>query len=404
MGLKKRLVAAFLIMLIVPILLLGVTCVAIMGYGQNAVERGRVDVDEGRVMYYIISDAPSAELTLQMQMPIFQTAVSLGTIIILSAMIVVLWLYRSLIRPLNVLRIATSNMKEGNLDFTISGDPDDELGQLCEEFEEMRIRLKEQIDARMKYEQDTVELISNISHDLKTPLTAIKGYTEGMLDGVADTDEKKEKYLRTIYNKASDMTALVDELSFYSKIDSNIVPYNFDKLDVNSYFEDCVDELSLDMELKGIRLTYDSNVPAGALIKADVEQLRRVVNNIIGNAVKYMGKPEGDIGIRSLDENDMVRIEISDNGPGIGAEDLEHIFERFYRADSSRGTKKGGTGLGLAIAKKIIEDHGGAIEARSVQGEGTTFSFTVPKYHVNVSYSEVEDAEYTEVKPIKKGL
>lgn len=400
MGLKKRLVVAFLIMLLVPVFLIGVTSALIMGYQQSVFEKGQVDVEDGKVMYYVIRDANSADA--QLQMPIVQTIVWMVIIIILTAAIVVLWLYRSLIHPLNVLRMATYNMKEGNLDFSISGNPDDELGQLCEEFEEMRIRLKEQIDARMKYEQDTVDLITNISHDLKTPLTAIKGYTEGMIDGVADTDEKKDKYLRTIYNKASDMTALVDELSFYSKIDSNIVPYNFNRLDVNGYFEDCVDELSLDMEVKGITLTYESSTPAGTYVKADVEQLRRVVNNIIGNAVKYIGRADGTVAITSQLEDGAVRIAISDNGPGIAQKDLEHIFERFYRADTSRSTKKGGTGLGLAIAKKIIEDHGGTIGAKSVVGEGTTFEFTLPLYSENVSYSEVEDAEYTEVKPVKK--
>lgn len=400
MGLKKRLLMAFLIMLFVPVILIGMTSALIMGYQQNAFESGKVSVEEGKIMYYIIRDVDSS---MKLQMPIYQTIVCMAIIIILSAIIVVFWLYRSLIKPLNVLRMATSNMKEGNLDFSISGDPEDELGQLCEEFEEMRIRLKEQIDARMKYEEDTVELITNISHDLKTPLTAIKGYTEGMLDGVADTDEKKDKYLRTIYNKASDMTALVDELSFYSKIDSNIVPYNFDRLDVNGYFEDCVDELSLDMEVKGITLSYESETPLGTFVKADVEQLRRVVNNIIGNAVKYIGRPDGIVKIKSVMENGFVRIDITDNGPGIEEHDLAKIFERFYRADSSRGTKKGGTGLGLAIAKKIIEDHGGTISATSEVGVGSTFSFTLPEYKESISYSEIEDAEYTSVKANKKG-
>lgn len=397
MGLKRRLVVAFFILLIVPVLLIGVTGAAVMSLQHGIVESGHVDVEGNKVMYYVVRDNESAAPRLQM--PVVQTAMLLGLTIFLTAVILVSWLYSSLIKPLNVLRMATANMKAGNLDFTISGDPEDELGQLCEEFEEMRVRLKEQVDARMRYEQDTVELISNISHDLKTPLTAIKGYAEGMLDGVADTEEKKQKYLRTIYTKASDMTALVDELSFYSKIDSNIVPYNFDKINVNAYFDDCVDDLSLDMEVKGVTLTYSTQVPAGMCMTADPEQLRRVVNNITGNAVKYMGKPEGrvDIGVSVVDEA-FIRIDIADDGVGIAQNDLDHIFERFYRADSSRGTKKGGTGLGLAIAKKIIEDHGGTISAASTVGEGTCFTFTVPVYKKNsIVYDEIEDAEYSAV-------
>lgn len=397
MGLKRRLVVAFLILLIVPVLLIGVAGAAVMSRQHGIVESGHVDVEDNKVMYYVVRDNESAAPRLQM--PLVQTAILLGLTILMTAVVLVSWLYSSLIKPLNVLRMATANMKAGNLDFAISGDPEDELGQLCEEFEEMRVRLKEQVDARMRYEQDTVELISNISHDLKTPLTAIKGYAEGMLDGVADTEEKKQKYLRTIYTKASDMTALVDELSFYSKIDSNIVPYNFDRINVNAYFSDCVEDLGLDMEVKGVTLDYYTQVPVGMCMVADPEQLRRVVNNITGNAVKYMGKPEGhiDINVSVVDEA-FVKIDIADNGVGIAQNDLEHIFERFYRADSSRGTKKGGTGLGLAIAKKIIEDHGGTISATSTFGEGTCFTFTVPVYTEKpIQCDDVEDAEYSAV-------
>ncbi|MBR5967804.1 MAG: HAMP domain-containing histidine kinase [Lachnospiraceae bacterium] len=393
MGLKKRLLVAFAIIILVPILLAGTVTAAVLGFNYRNLEKGPMSTEDGETIYYVVRSGPSAP---RMELPVRQTIVLIGLIILLTAFITVVWLYRSLIRPLNVLRMATANMKQGNLDFTISGNPDDELGQLCEEFEEMRVRLKEQIDARMKYEQDTIELISNISHDLKTPLTAIKGYAEGIIDGVADTEEKRSKYVRTIYTKASDMSVLVDELSLYSKIDSNIIPYNFDKVDINAYFTDCVEEQSLDMEVKGITMEFASEVPAGTFVKADSEQLRRVVNNIIGNAVKYMNKPSGSIKIRLIPLKCCVKVEIEDNGPGIDENDLAHIFERFYRADSSRGTRKGGSGLGLAIVKKIIEDHGGKVGAESTPGEGSTFFFTLPIYTENNTIcEEVEDAEYS---------
>jgi signal transduction histidine kinase len=393
MGLKKRLLVAFAIIIMVPLLLTGIVTVAVMGFNYRNLEKGTMSTEDGETIYYVVRNDASVP---RMEVPVRQTILFIVLIILLTAFVTVVWLYRSLIRPLNVLRMATANMKLGNLDFTISGNPDDELGQLCEEFEEMRVRLKEQIDARMKYEKDTVELISNISHDLKTPLTAIKGYAEGIIDGVADTEEKRSKYVRTIYTKASDMSVLVDELSLYSKIDSNIIPYNFEKLDINAYFMDCVEEQSLDMEVKGITMELASEVPAGTFVKADAEQLRRVVNNIIGNAVKYMDKPSGSIRIRLIPLKCCVKVEIEDNGPGIEEKDLEHLFERFYRADSSRGTRKGGSGLGLAIVKKIIEDHGGKVGAASTPGEGSTFFFTLPIYTENNAIcEEVEDAEYS---------
>ena len=302
-------------------------------------------------------------------------------IIVFTASILVVWLYQSMIKPLNALRRATQQLQEGNLDYSLQDAiSDDEIGQLCSDFEEMRIHLKEQIEMRIRYEQDLRELISNISHDIKTPLTAIKGYAEGMMDGVADTKEKQEKYLRTIYTKASDMTKLVDELSFYTKIDTNNIPYHFEKVKVNDYFMDCVEENQAELEIANIRIEFFSNAEENVQVIADREQLHRVMNNIIGNAVKYRGeKEEGLIVIHVWDEGTIVRVEVEDNGQGIPEHSLPYIFERFYRADSSRNSGQGGSGLGLAIVKKIIEGHGGNIYAESKENEGTKIIFTLKK-------------------------
>ena len=144
-----------------------------------------------------------------------------------------IWVYRSILRPLSKLQEATRKIRDGNLDFTLDIEEDDEIGELCQDFEEMRIRLKESAEQKIQYDNENKELISNISHDLKTPITAIKGYVEGILDGVASSPEKLDKYIRTIYNKANDMDRLIDELTFYSKIDTNKIPYTFSKINVN---------------------------------------------------------------------------------------------------------------------------------------------------------------------------
>ncbi len=311
-------------------------------------------------------------------------------IIVFTASILVVWLYQSMIKPLNALRRATQQLQEGNLDYSLQDAiSDDEIGQLCSDFEEMRIHLKEQIEMRIRYEQDLRELISNISHDIKTPLTAIKGYAEGMIDGVADTKEKQEKYLRTIYTKANDMTKLVDELSFYTKIDTNNIPYHFEKVKINDYFMDCVEENQAELEIVNIHIEFFSNVEESVQVMADREQLHRVMSNIIGNAVKYRGeKEEGLIVIHLWDEGTIVRVEVEDNGQGIPEHALPYIFERFYRADSSRNSKQGGSGLGLAIVKKIIEGHGGTIYAESKEKEGTKIIFTLKKIDVAIKKGE----------------
>lgn len=333
--------------------------------------------DKQECSIFVITDVNT--LVPQIKWLGIQICISFIVIIAFTAIIIILWLYQSMIRPLNSLRVATNRMKEGDLNFTLKAQSNDEIGMLCEDFEDMRAKLRELIETKLQYERNSRELISNISHDLKTPITAIKGYTEGILDGVADNPEKMDKYLKTIYTKANDMSLLVDELSLYSKLDCDTIPYNFRKVNVENYFSDCISELMLDLEVKNIDIGYFNYTEPSLSIIVDPEQLKRVVNNIIGNAAKYMDKKRGIINLRIHEEGEFVEINIEDNGKGISSNDLPHIFERFYRADASRNSSKGGSGLGLAIARKIIEDHGGRIWAKSKEGIGTTICFTVKK-------------------------
>ncbi|MFQ9156122.1 MAG: sensor histidine kinase [Blautia sp.] len=301
-------------------------------------------------------------------------------ILIFTALAIGLWLYRSIATPLVKLKKATQNIKEGNLDFVLDVEGNDEFSQLCQDFEEMRRRLKESTEEKNLIEKENKELISNISHDLKTPITAVKGYVEGIMDGVADTPEKMDRYVRTIYNKTNEMDHLINELTFYSKIDTNRIPYTFSKLNVEDYFSDCAEEVGLELETKGIELVYANYVENDVVVIADGEQIRRVIHNIIGNAIKYMDKKRGIIQIRVKDVGDFIQVEIEDNGKGIGAKDLPYIFDRFYRTDISRNSSKGGSGIGLSIVKKILEDHGGKVWATSREGIGTIMYFVLRKY------------------------
>jgi len=301
-------------------------------------------------------------------------------ILVVAGITLTVWVYRSILSPLNKLQEATKQIKAGNLDFTLDVDADDEIGELCNDFEEMRMRLRENAEEKVQYDKESKELISNISHDLKTPITAIKGYVEGIQDGVASSPERLDKYIRTIYNKANDMDRLIDELTFYSKIDTNKIPYTFTKINVAQYFKDCIEEVGLDMEARGIELGYFNYVDEDVVVIADAEQMKRVINNIISNSIKYLDKKKGIINIRIKDVGDFIQVEIEDNGKGIAAKDLPNIFDRFYRTDSSRNSSQGGSGIGLSIVRKIIEDHGGRIWATSKEGIGTEIHFVLRKY------------------------
>lgn len=307
-------------------------------------------------------------------------AIAIMLILIFTSLFLTNWISRGVFDPINQLNIAMQNIAEGNLEYMLPVKEDGEIGELYRNYEDMRLRLKESTDEKIFAEKQNKELVSNISHDLKTPITAIKGYVEGIMDGVADTPEKMDKYIRTIYNKANDMDRLINELTVYSGIDTNRIPYHFHRINVSEYFGDCIEEVGLDLESRNIELNYSNLVPPETMIIADPEQLKRVINNIIGNSVKYIDKKKGVIDIHILDEIDSIRVEIEDNGKGIAAKDLPKIFERFYRTDASRNSAQGGSGIGLSIVKKIIEDHGGYIWATSKEGEGTCLHFVIRKY------------------------
>ena len=306
--------------------------------------------------------------------------ISVVLILFITGVLLSTWIYRGINTPLKKLREATQHIKDGDLDFALDVEGDDELSQLCRDFEDMRRRLKDSMAEKVTYDKESKELISNISHDLKTPITAIKGYMEGIMDGVADTPEKMNKYIRTVYNKANDMDRLINELTFYSKIDTNRIPYTFNKINVRDYFDDCIEDLGMELESQNIELSYFNYADKDTLIIADVEQLKRVINNIISNSIKYLDKPKGYISIRVRDVGDFIQVEIEDNGKGIAAKDLPNIFDRFYRTDASRNSSKGGSGIGLSIVKKIIEDHGGKIWVNSKLGAGTVMYFVLRKY------------------------
>lgn len=378
MKLKTRIIVGFVAIILLPMLLFSASLYGFSQTQARHVQESSSQASDSSQMVYDISLAQSS--SNQVKLMAKDMILTATIILVFTALSVGLWIYRSIAVPLVKLKKATKNIKEGNLDFVLEGEGNDEFSQLCQDFEEMRKRLKESTEEKILMDKENKELISNISHDLKTPITAVKGYVEGIMDGVADTPEKMDRYVRTIYNKTNEMDHLINELTFYSKIDTNRIPYTFSKLNVEDYFSDCAEELGLEMETRGIELVYANYVEKGVQVIADGEQIRRVIHNIVSNAIKYMEKPRGIIQLRVKDVGDFIQVEIEDNGKGIAAKDLPYIFDRFYRTDVSRNSSKGGSGIGLSIVKKIMEDHGGKVWATSRLGIGTIMYFVLRKY------------------------
>jgi histidine kinase len=278
---------------------------------------------------------------------------------------------KSIIKPVNELMWAAQKISEGNLNFHIEAKKKDELGKLSQAFDHMRKKLKESTELQLQYEVNRKELISNISHDLKTPITSIKGYVEGILDGVANTPEKMNRYLKTIYSKSAYMDQLIDELDLYSRLDLNRLPFQFEEVDFKSFVGEVLEELKFDFEKDGVTLSFQIEKEPPYFVLIDQEKIKRVFVNIMNNSFKYMDKEDKQIHVSINEKGGYFVVQIQDNGPGIPEDAQPYIFDRFYRTEPSRNTKTGGSGLGLAIAKRIIEEHGGDIWVESKPEEGT---------------------------------
>ncbi|WP_312475381.1 HAMP domain-containing sensor histidine kinase [Neobacillus sp.] len=326
---------------------------------------------------FFVTDASSFAKFVRSSFPIL--FIVLIVILIVTNGLLTYYVSRSIIRPIRALQKAAKHIKEGDLTLPIPVTSKDEIGQLAQGFEEMRVRLKESIEKQLAYEENRKELIANISHDLKTPITTIKGYVEGIRDGVANSPEKIDRYIQTIHSKSIDLDHMIDELFLYSKLDLQSLPFHFETIHFDHYLQDFVEELRFDLEEMKVEINLNIDKNGDYLIIGDREHLKRVITNIVDNSLKYIDKPNKELSFYLSTVDSFVLFKMNDNGPGISEENIPMIFDRFYRADMARGTEKGGSGLGLSIAKRIIEEHHGSIWAESQHGKGTTILFTLKK-------------------------
>ncbi|MBC2389384.1 sensor histidine kinase [Listeria booriae] len=302
-----------------------------------------------------------------------------GIILLFGFLVIALLSYfvaKSVIQPILHLKEGAEKIEAGNLDFEMEKTKGkNEIATLISTFEKMRIRLKKSLEVQEQYENNRKELLSNISHDLKTPITSIVGYIEGIQDGVANTPEKQAKYLEIAHTKAKDMNALIDELFLFSKLDLHKEPFYMRSVDLNALLAQIAEESEFSFPDAQISLT----VPDEKLMtNADREKLKRVFENLIHNSMKYMDKTQAKITIQLEKQQDMAIVTFADNGKGIPDANLNAIFDRFYREEQSRNSNTGGSGLGLSIAKQIVEEHQGRIWATSELGVGTAVCVALP--------------------------
>lgn len=298
---------------------------------------------------------------------------------ILMSVIISYIFSKKILEPISDLKKAMEKISRGDLDCEIAETGDMEIKELCADFEKMRIQLKDSVRMRMKYDENRKMLVSSISHDLKTPITSIEGYVQGILDGVANTPEKSEHYLNTIASKAKQIDSMINDLLLYSKLDLGQIPFSYEKTDIVEYLSCCVEESKFELKKSNIGISLENKLKNTFFLMIDRKRFMRVILNIIDNSRKYMDKESGIIKIILRETKTSVIIEIKDNGCGISKNDLNKVFSRFYRSDSSRSNARG-SGLGLAIAKEIVQGHNGNIWAASSASEGTSIIISLAKY------------------------
>lgn len=290
------------------------------------------------------------------------------------------FVFRKIEEPLDILARGVQEIGAGNLDYRIVYDGDDEFAPICAEFNEMALRLRRSVEETQRQEESRKELMAGISHDLRSPLTSIQAYVEGLLDGVANTPEKQQAYLRTIKAKAEEIQRMVSQIFQFSKMDLENYPMQIEPLALDEELGALLEVVGPEYAEKGLAVQADL-APAVALV--DAELLRRIVVNILDNSLKYKSAAEGHAEVRVLAEADGVHLMIADDGPGVSAEALPKLFDVFYRSDPSRHNPNQGSGLGLAIVARAVQRMGGSVRASAAEPHGLVIEIVLPKGEEN---------------------
>lgn len=362
---------------------------------NNFTPAGTLD-NAGRLFHYIKLDfkyldgSSGSFIILKRESNLFEFFTKWGIWIILviiaiaifSAWLINYQLAKTTIEPLEELELATKSLTNfasfiETKERLPNSSKTKEVRQLEESFEQMWRELQKADLERARYEDNRKELVANISHDLKTPITSIIGHVEGLQDGVANTKEKQQHYLEIIHNQGSHLNDLIDELFLYSKLDLDAVIFEKKTIDFIPYITHLLAEHYWENQT---RVTTD--FPAEELIvSVDPIQMNKVLTNLIQNSLKFQDKTKKqlDLDFKVTFDDQSLFFSLTDNGTGIDQKELAAVFRRFYRVDKSRTPTVKGSGLGLSIVKQIVEHHDGTIQINSQLGEYTQVIITLPR-------------------------
>ncbi len=286
------------------------------------------------------------------------------------------FIIRRIITPLTELKNGAEKMREGDFDIVISHDQNDEFKPAVDAFNMMSKELKKMLLQKEKDEENRKELIASISHDIRTPLTSINAYVEGLLDNVANTPEKQEKYLRIIHKETGVLDRLVEQLFLLSKMDLGDRAVDLRKLDLGQEIQNVIDSDRIAWEQGGA--VFHIDIKNNVIIKGNALLTARILENLVSNSIKYKMNDTADIEIGVTEKEGHAVLEISDNGPGVSEESLERLTEAFYRTDKARSKTENGSGLGLAIVARAVSLMEGTIRIHNRKPSGLVVTIEFP--------------------------
>lgn len=287
-------------------------------------------------------------------------------------------LSKHILKPLYELKYGTNEIMQGNLHYQIQSDAEDEIGEVCDNFDAMRMKLLASASLQKQYDQSRKELIAGISHDLSTPLTSIQGYVSGLMDGIANTPEKQQHYLSIIYDKTCNMNALVESLFLLSKLELGQEPFYDEEINLCAYLDDWKEANTQKWKDSKLILTLENTCDSPCFIRMDRTQFLRVLENICQNSIKYRQGDQAELQIALTTLEDTCTLSFQDCGIGTTQEDALKLFDSFYRGDPARSSRIKGNGLGLSITKQIIVQMGGQIHAQGEIDKGLCILIELP--------------------------
>jgi two-component system OmpR family sensor kinase len=298
--------------------------------------------------------------------------VGAGLVAVALSVVVAALMAYSVARPLERIARAAEEIAAGNYEQQLDISAPSEVARLATSFNSMA----RQVQVTLQSQQD---LVANVSHDLKTPLTSVQGFSQALLDGTALDESARHRAASIIHEEAGRMRRLVDDLLDLARLEGGQVSMAHEPVDVGNVLRTCADRFAPQSEQSGVSLSVEVP-PTLPPVTGDADRLGQVFGNLVDNALKHAGKSSGGgrVALRAEQQDGLVVCSVTDNGPGIPATDLNRIFERFYQVDKSRARRRAGSGLGLAICQEIVRAHGGRIQAESVEGLGTRFTVELP--------------------------